>query len=68
MLALQCCPMSAVDYCLAAFPDQLDLWAWLLEQLLGYIQKEGESEQLYVLLYKGEEGGKREAAKEWVVR
>lgn len=55
--------MSSVDYCLTVFPEQLDLWAWLLEQLLGYIQKEGEAEQLYVLLYKGEEGRIREAAK-----
>lgn len=38
------------------FPDNLDLWVWLLEQLLGNSQCDGEPgplQAVYLTLYKG---------------
>ena len=56
-LVLESCPLVVVEYCLAMFPNDLDLWAWLLDRLLGYTHEGGsEAEplhQLYLSLYKG---------------
>ena len=53
LLALDNCPIVTVDYCHTMFPNDLDLWAWLLERLLGYTQCDGPLQELYVSLYKG---------------
>ena len=56
-LCLDDCPQVIIDYCQTMFPSDLDLWAWLLEQLLGNMTTTDSHpspiQDLYTSLYKG---------------
>ncbi|CAI8030957.1 hypothetical protein GBAR_LOCUS17566 [Geodia barretti] len=54
-LCLRHNPGAVIDYCTTMFPGDLDLWVWLLEQLLGNANYEGDPthpQDLYKSLYK----------------